>query len=103
MSGPLDQFSFEQGMLIGLNTALVALRDGEGASGVTAVRDELKECIELRRNGGHAPLVMMTEHDLYVAVPLMHSGDLGFDASASQDFAVLSSRLEPGNIGEARP
>ena len=50
----MDQSSFERGLEIGLRTALVIVRQGEGIGGIQRQIEELKELQEARANNGIA-------------------------------------------------
>jgi hypothetical protein len=96
----MDQKSFEEGLIIGLNTALAVLRDGGGIPGVTKQRDDLKEMIATRRNRGVEAVSTMVAGDIFCAVPLAHPGDLGFAASPVDEMRVaLSTMKAPADRG----
>lgn len=95
----MDQESFEDGLLLGLNTALVILGRGQGVQGVRGQLASLQRKIDLRRNPG---LQKMVAGDLYVAMPLAHPGDFGLPCGEVDQIRVAASMQKPAKPTPSR-
>lgn len=71
----MDQHSFEQGLLLGLETAIVCIERAGGLTHVQAIRAQIAEVegmIERNRTGKR----VMVEYDIFLRMPVMTAADL---------------------------
>lgn len=99
----MDQDSFERGLVVGLNTAVVVLLDHPECVHLVPTIEgyvaEVREAGAVRRNGGRPVNVVGVEGDLFMARPLAHPGDIGLEASPAEQMRVDLSWMvwRPGN------